>query len=101
MVTTERTGRTPNLLVVGVPKAGTGSLFASLTQHPDICPAEEKKVGFFNYFNPWRIGLVPSLDTYRRHFTQWGSERYAFEATPTYSYGGRSVIEAIEETLDG
>lgn len=53
------------------------------------------------YFNPWRIGLVPSLDTYRRHFTQWGSERYAFEATPTYSYGGRSVIEAIEETLDG
>ena len=100
-MTTEETGRLPNLLVVGVPKAGTGSLFAYLSQHPEICPADEKEVGYYNHFNPRRhTGPVPSLDTYRRHFTQWRDERYAFEATPTYSYGGRPVIEAIRGTLE-
>lgn len=93
-------GRLPNLLVVGVPKAGTGSLFAYLAQHPDICPADEKEVGYFNYFNPRRhVGDPPPLEHYRRHFAHWGDERYAFEATPTYSYGGVPVIDAIKSVL--
>lgn len=101
MATTQQRGRLPNLLVVGVPKAGTGSLFAYLSQHPEICPADEKEIGYFNHFNPRRhAGPVPPLETYREHFAHAGDERYAFEATPTYSYGGRPVIEAIRETLD-
>ena len=96
----EETGGLPNLLVVGVPKAGTGSLFAYLSQHPDICPGDEKEIGYFNHFNPLRHrGPVPPVETYRRHFTGWQSERYAFEATPTYSYGGRPVIDAIRSIL--
>lgn len=92
--------RLPNLLVVGVPKAGTSSLYAYLAQHPDICPADEKEVGYFNHFNPRRhTGPIPPLDTYRSHFSDWQDERYAFEATPTYSYGGRPVIEAVREVL--
>lgn len=92
--------RLPNLLVIGVPKAGTGSLYGYLSQHPDICPADEKEVGYFNYFNPRRhTGPVPPLEEYLAHFRHWGSERYAFEATPTYSYGGRPVIEAVRATL--
>jgi hypothetical protein len=94
-------GRLPNLLVIGVPKAGTGSLFGYLAQHPDICPADEKEVGYFNYYNPQRgQGPVPPLSEYRRHFAHCGDARYAFEATPTYSYGGRPVIEAVKEVLD-
>jgi Sulfotransferase domain len=101
MAEMDETGTLPNLLVIGVPKAGTGSLFAYLSQHPDICPADEKEVGFFNYYNPLRhTGPVPPLADYRRHFAHWNGERYAFEATPTYSYGGRPVIEAIQRTLD-
>lgn len=101
MAAIEETGRLPNLLVVGVPKAGTGSLYAYLSQHPDICPADEKEVGYFNHFNPRRhTGPVPPLEDYLRHFSHWGAERYAFEATPTYSYGGRPVIDAIRSTLD-
>jgi hypothetical protein len=95
------TGRLPNLLVVGVPKAGTGSLFAYLSQHPDICPADEKEVGYFNYYNPRRhSGEPPSLDEYRKHFAHCGDERYVFEATPTYSYGGQPVIDAVQRSLD-
>lgn len=94
-------GRLPNLLVAGVPKAGTGSLFAYLTQHPEICGADEKEVGYFNYYNPRRhTGPPPPLDVYRRHFTHWAGERYAVEATPTYSYGGRPVIDAVQAHLD-
>src|SRR5919107_198212 len=101
MTAMEETGRLPNLLVVGVPKAGTGSLFAYLSQHPDICPADEKEVGYFNHFNPRRhTGPVPPLADYRRHFAHCNGECYAFEATPTYSYGGRPVIDAIRATLD-
>ena len=97
----EQHGRLPNLIVVGVPKAGTGSLFAYLSQHPDICPGDEKEIGYFNHFNPLRHrGPVPPPATYARHFAGWRDERYAFEATPTYSYGGRPVIEAIRDTLD-
>jgi hypothetical protein len=94
-------GRLPNLLVAGVPKAGTGSLFAYLTQHPEICGADEKEVGYFNYYNPGRhTGPPPPLDVYRRHFADWAGERYAVEATPTYSYGGRPVIDAVRTHLD-
>lgn len=93
-------GRLPNLLVVGVPKAGTGSLFAYLTQHPEICGADEKEVGYFNFFDPRRgQGAPPPLEEYARHFCDCGNERYAMEATPTYSYGGRPVIEAIRSRL--
>ncbi len=94
-------GRLPNLLVAGVPKAGTGSLFAYLSQHPDICGADEKEVGYFNYYNPRRhSGEPPSLDTYRAHFAHCGDERYAVEATPTYSYGGLPVIRAVQANLE-
>ncbi len=94
-------GRLPNLLVVGVPKAGTGSLFAYLSQHPDICPADTKEVGYFNYYNPRRhSGEPPPLDVYRKHFEHCGNVRYAVEATPTYSYGGQPVIDAIQSSLE-
>jgi Sulfotransferase domain len=93
-------GRVANLLIVGVPKAGTGSLFAYLAQHPDICGSDEKETGYFNHYNPWRhTGPPPPIEEYSRHFAHSTGERYAIEATPTYSYGGRPVISAIRAVL--
>lgn len=93
-------GRLPNLLVAGVPKAGTGALFAYLRQHPDICPADMKEVGYFNYFNPQRQqGEPPPIESYMQHFAHCGAHRYAMEATPTYSYGGKPVIAAVQRIL--
>lgn len=94
-------GRLPNLIVAGVPKAGTGSLFAYLTQHPEICRGDQKEVGFFNYYNPLRQqGEPPSVESYMQHYARCGSERYAIDATPTYSYGGKPVIDAMQRLLD-
>ena len=88
----------PNLLIAGVPKAGTTSLFSYLGQHADICPADEKEI---RYFKPLlnHDGVLPSLDSYRKHFSHCGSERYLLEATPSYSYGGERLRKAIKGTL--
>jgi hypothetical protein len=92
--------RIANLVIVGVPKAGTGSLFAYLAQHPDVCGSDLKETGYFNHYNPQRhTGPVPPIETYARHFAHSSGERYALEATPTYSYGGRPVIEAMRTVL--
>ena len=93
-------GRIADLVVAGVPKAGTGSLFAYLAQHPDVCASDLKETGYFNHYNPQRhTGAVPPIESYARHFAHWSGERYALEATPTYSYGGRPVIQAIRTVL--
>ena len=93
-------GRLPNLIVAGVPKAGTGSLFHYLAQHPQICGSDEKEVGYFNYFNPrHHSGPPPPLESYMRHFTHCAGEPYAMEATPNYSYNGQPIIDAIRGTL--
>jgi len=92
--------RIADLVVVGVPKAGTGSLFAYLAQHPEICGSDLKETGYFNHYNPERhTGPVPPIEEYARHFAHWKGERYAVEATPTYSYGGPPVIRALRSVL--
>ncbi len=94
-------GRLANLLIVGVPKAGTTSLFGFLAQHPEICGADEKEIGYFNHFSPLRnpkSRLAP-IESYAAHFAHCTGERYALEATPSYSYGGQSVIDGIRDLL--
>ena len=93
-------GRVANLVIVGVPKAGTGSLFAYLAQHPDVCGSDEKETGYFNQYNPWRhTGPPAPIEEYARHWAHAAGERYAVEATPTYSYGGKPVVEALRSVL--
>jgi len=92
------TGGLPNLLVAGVPKAGTGSVFAYLAQHPEICPATEKEVGFFSPL--FGGGTLPALETYRGYFAHCTGQKYLMEATPGYCFGGDPVLQAIKDTLN-
>lgn len=86
-----RVPRLPNLLVIGVSKAGTTSLFDYLGRHPDISQADHKEL---RYFTPLTYGddLAPAA-SYAAHFT--GSEPYAMEATPGYFNGGGRIARAI------
>jgi len=89
--------RLPNLLIAGVAKAGTTSLFNYLAQHPAICPSDVKET---RYFEPLRYGeALPPIEDYAAHFRHRQGERYALEATPTYFYGGRRIAAAIREAL--
>jgi len=90
------TGRLPNLVVIGVSKAGTTSLFEYLGRHRDVGLSDLKEL---RYFTPLRYGepLEP-LSTYTEHFQNCVDERYAVEATPGYFYGGRPLAHALRQT---
>src|SRR5688500_8554449 len=61
--------RLPNLIIAGVPKGGTTSLFRYLAQHPDICAARNKEL---RYFDAVRYGEpVAPLSSYAEHFGHW------------------------------
>lgn len=87
----------PNLVIAGVTKAGTTSLFRYLAQHPEIFPSDVKEL---RYFQPLRYGgeLEP-LSQYEAHFVGRSGERYAMESTPGYFYGGRALAKGLSETL--
>jgi hypothetical protein len=89
--------RLPNLIIAGVSKGGTTSLFRYLAQHPDICPSRIKEL---RYFEPLRYGepMAP-IESYARHFEHCTGQRYRMEATPSYFGGGRPVATAIRASL--
>jgi hypothetical protein len=89
--------RLPNLVIAGVGKAGTTSLFSYLAQHPYVCASSVKEV---NYFTPLKHGEeLESVDFYAQYFSHCGREKYVMEATPGYFYGGMPLISAMKETL--
>ena len=84
-------------VIAGVNKAGTTSLFVSLSAHPDITPSAIKETG---YFLPPRWGepLEP-FSVYESYFRDAVAAPVHLEATPSYLYGGRAVAEAIAARL--
>ena len=86
-------GRLPNLIIVGLGKAGTTSLFWYLSQHSDVCASTVKEPG---YFLPAAEGLeLPPIGQYASYFKECGRERYRMEASPQYFHGARPVMEEL------
>ena len=86
----------PNLLIAGVTKAGTTSLFAYLAQHPQICASSEKDI---NYFSPLRRGeeITEPLSVHRTYFAHCQGEAYRLDASPDYFNGGPAVVDAVRD----
>lgn len=90
----------PNLLIAGVTKAGTTSLFAYLAQHPQICAAATKDI---NYFSPLRRGepVTEPLQVHERYFAHCQGQPYRLDASPDYFNGGKAVVDAVHEQYPG
>ncbi len=86
-------GRYPNLIIAGVNKAGTTSLFTYLAHHPDICSSSVKETCFFLYTR--YSEKQPPTAEYLKYFFHCSDERYVMESTPAYFYGGRDVAEKL------
>ncbi len=87
----------PNLIIGGVHKAATTSLHTYLSLHPDVCGSLIKELAFLlpaRYNEP-----VPNKEEYAKHFSHCKNQKYILETTPSYLYGGTSLINAIKETL--
>lgn len=88
----------PNLIIAGVNKAATTSLYAYLATHPEICASPVKEV---QYFLPLRYGqTIGGIENYAQHFEDCAAEKYRLEATGGYFYGGYPVAQAIANTLE-
>jgi len=88
----------PNLIIAGVTKAGTTSLFNYLAAHPQVCPSTVKEPGFFSVDR--RPGPLPPLESYAELVSACSEARYRMEATPHYWIGREPVIAAIARTLE-
>lgn len=83
-----------NAIIAGVNKAGTTSLFVSLSGHRDVAAATVKET---RYFLPPRWGqpLAP-VSEYDEYFAD-ARANVRLEATPSYFYGGAAVADAMLE----
>jgi hypothetical protein len=84
-----------DLVIAGVNKAGTTSLFVSLAEHPDVAPSAIKET---RYFLPARYGEpLPPREQWEGYFSSSAPVR--LEATPSYFYGGAAVATAMRSVL--
>ncbi len=87
----------PNLIIAGVNKAGTTSLYAYLAQHPQIGASAVKETC---HYLPLRYGEpMPGLDAYRKQFEAVADKPVRFESTPGYFYGGQPLIDGLRKDL--
>lgn len=87
----------PNLIIAGVNKAGTTSLFAYLAKHPDFCGSAIKETC---YFLPERYNeQIEPIENYHKQFESFNGQKIIMEATPGYFYGGENLIGAIQREI--
>jgi len=87
----------PNLIIAGVHKAATTSLFTYLAVHPDIYGPGKKEI---HYFTPLRFGNdIQDVEEYKKFFIGRKDERYALDGSPSYIYGGQVLRQAMRRVL--
>ncbi len=88
----------PNLIIAGVHKAGTTSVFTYLSRHPAVCASSKKEIGFFmplKYNHP-----IPDIKEYSAFFSHCDNNRkYILEASPSYLYGNEKIREELKRNL--
>lgn len=92
-----QSGQPTTVIIAGVNKAGTTSLFEYLAAHPDISPARIKELRYFTRLA--RDGAVPDPGEYDDLFNYRENSRYRLEASPAYLCGGRRVAELVKSCL--
>ncbi|MEN8154320.1 MAG: sulfotransferase domain-containing protein [Acidobacteriota bacterium] len=87
----------PNLLIIGVHKAGTTSVFEYLSAHPEVCGSRKKEL---HYYTPLRFGRdLTDFNDYLGKFSHCGKVKYNLEASPSYLYGKGIIGERIKNDL--
>jgi hypothetical protein len=84
----------PDFLVIGAPKAGTGSLYRYLKSHPEVYLSPIKEPRYFAFpetrpIHRWMHGKLPvvwKIEDYRRLFEARTTELVAGEMSPLYLY---------------
>ena len=87
----------PNLLIIGVHKAGTTSVFEYLSAHPEVCGSRKKEL---HYYTPLRFNRpLTDFDDYLSKFSHCRKVKYRLEASPSYLYGKGKIGGRIRNDL--
>lgn len=82
------------IIVVGVHKSGTTSLFDYLSTNPDIYTPSKKEI---HYFTPLVYGKKTDvIDNYLNNYREAKDNQLCLDISPSYFYGGQKVIDAIK-----
>ena len=84
-----------NLIIAGVHKAGTTSLFTYLSWHPKICVSEIKETHFFS-----DESFLKKHTSYLDYFSGCPQNSIFVEASPEYIYGKKKTARKIKENLN-
>ncbi len=77
------------MIVCGVQRAGTTSLFSHLASHPQLSPPRRKELHFFD--NETIDWSDPDYGIIDKYFPEEDGDRMRFEVTPIYSFWFRSL----------
>jgi len=81
----------PDFLIIGAPKCGTTSVYDYLIRHPNIFPAKEKEVQFFN--SDSNVGYRSYFPTVFTKYYKKSIQKQSFitgESTPHYLYSDKA-----------
>lgn len=82
------------LIIIGVHKAATTSMFRYLSAHKEICIGTKKEI---HYYTPIRFGKsIDSLESYLKQFTNCKNENIYLDASPSYLYGKSAIANKIK-----
>lgn len=70
----------PDFIIIGAQKCGTTSLYQYLIQHPQVVPASQKEVHFFD------LNFAQGVDWYRQQFKPISQGFITGEASPYYIF---------------
>src|SRR5215470_4775396 len=86
-----------NLIIAGVNRSATTSLFTYLSEHPQVCASTIKET---NYFLPVvKESALEPIEAYAEYFKRFKNQKYRMEASPRYIFGGAKIAEAIYRRL--
>lgn len=102
--------RKPNFLIIGVPKAGTSSLYMYLKKHPEVFLTSQKELHFFsakklsqNLNGPGDkeafSRVIKNWESYIKLFKNVKNEKIIGDISPSYLYFSKSTIPLIKEKL--
>lgn len=87
----------PNVVYVGMGKAGSTLLHKLFLKHPDICVSEvNKEINFFSS----RINWAKGRQWYESRFDNYNGERWIIDISPGY-HNKPIAMERIKEMLGG
>ena len=83
-----------NLIIAGVHKGATTSLYEYLIQHTGVCPGKTKEI---HYYTPLRYGSpISEISLYEKQFEHCNEGNYLLDASPSYLYGKEDIAKKIK-----